>query len=306
MSVVRLGIDNCFAVKRWPQAEVWVRIIAEQLGLDLVQFSFDHLDPLLTSEPARSRICASVRKEVQRQGVEIFATITGSAIYCFNLLSHPDPALRHDGLRWCEEAVLLTTKLGARGISGHFDEFSATDIDDPARRQFLVENVVESLKHLARLAAAEGQEFLIWEQMYFPRSIPYTMRQAQELYEKVNDAAPIPIWLGLDVGHACCHAYPVDSEQDRDVYAWLRRFASVSPVIHIHQTDGVVSRHWPFTEQYNVRGIIEPERVLQAIDEAGASDVILMLEIFHGYGTHEQQVLDDLKASVEYWRRYLP
>ena len=30
---VRLGIDTCFAVKRWPRPEDWAPIVADRLGL---------------------------------------------------------------------------------------------------------------------------------------------------------------------------------------------------------------------------------------------------------------------------------
>jgi len=42
---VRLGIDTCFAVKRWPRPEDWAPIVADRLGLRLVEHSFDLVDP---------------------------------------------------------------------------------------------------------------------------------------------------------------------------------------------------------------------------------------------------------------------
>jgi hypothetical protein len=38
---VRLGIDTCFAVKRWPRVEDWAPLVRDRLGLRLVQHSFD-------------------------------------------------------------------------------------------------------------------------------------------------------------------------------------------------------------------------------------------------------------------------
>ena len=37
MTVYRLGINTCFAVKRWPQPERWAALVRDELGLDLVQ-----------------------------------------------------------------------------------------------------------------------------------------------------------------------------------------------------------------------------------------------------------------------------
>ena len=44
MARFRLGINTCFAVKRWPLPEEWARIVRDELGLDLVQHSFDVVD----------------------------------------------------------------------------------------------------------------------------------------------------------------------------------------------------------------------------------------------------------------------
>jgi hypothetical protein len=38
---LRLGINNCFAVKRWPRPEDWAPVIRDRLDLRLVQHSFD-------------------------------------------------------------------------------------------------------------------------------------------------------------------------------------------------------------------------------------------------------------------------
>jgi len=45
---------------------------------------------------------------------------------------------------------------------------------------------------------------------------------------------------------------------------------------------------------------------MEAIETSGAEEVVLLLEISHRerYPT-EYQVIDDLKKSVEYWRKYI-
>ncbi|MCD6058452.1 MAG: iolH [Thermomicrobiales bacterium] len=42
---MEFGINLSFALKRWPEPERWAGIAREDLRLDLVQFSFDLLDP---------------------------------------------------------------------------------------------------------------------------------------------------------------------------------------------------------------------------------------------------------------------
>ena len=41
---VQLGINTCFAVKRWPRPPEWIPIVRDELGLDLVQHSLDLVD----------------------------------------------------------------------------------------------------------------------------------------------------------------------------------------------------------------------------------------------------------------------
>ena len=47
---IDLGINNCFAVKRWTETEEWCRIVAEEFKIKNVQFSFDLLDPIINNQ----------------------------------------------------------------------------------------------------------------------------------------------------------------------------------------------------------------------------------------------------------------
>ncbi len=42
--MMQLGINTCFAVKRWPRPADWAPIVRDTLGLDLVQVSLDLVD----------------------------------------------------------------------------------------------------------------------------------------------------------------------------------------------------------------------------------------------------------------------
>ena len=42
---MNFGINLSFTVKRWVEPSVWAKIVRETLGLDLVQFTYDLLDP---------------------------------------------------------------------------------------------------------------------------------------------------------------------------------------------------------------------------------------------------------------------
>lgn len=103
---------------------------------------------------------------------------------------------------------------------------------------------------------------------------------------------------------------------DADVFSWLSSLGCYSPLMHLQQTDGSYSSHKPFTEKYNKGGIIDPREVLKAIaksyetDEAGmppkVTDIYLAFEIFFGVTDPAKMIIDDLRESVAYWRKYIP
>lgn len=299
MSKIKLGINNCFAVKRWPEPEEWCRIIAEELRLKYVQFSFDLLDPRV-SQPARGKISKKTRKVAEDYGLEIHTTFFGLSLYSFNQLLSPDIGVRQDALHWCEEAVFMTTELEAKGTGGCLGSLSVRDLSTPSRKEYLTNELIESLQHLAQLAALESQQFLLWEPTPVAREICHTMEEAKSFHQEVNKNSAVPINFCLDVGHQCA----VDAKgKDKDPYTWLKRFAALSPVVHIQQTDGKLDTHWPFTEEFNKKGIIKPKRVVEAIQESGADETFLFLEILHPFEADEKKVLKDIKESVAYWKR---
>lgn len=304
----QLGVDLSFAVKRWPEPEQWIEIVRKTLGIRHLEFDSDFLDPLYLRESTWRPEAERIRMLAANADLEIHNYFTGEMTHCVNLLSHPRKEFREDGMLWCEKGLEVTTALGCRGMGGHFDTISSADIANPARYQARIESLLASAKHLARLAKKEGHEFLLWEQIYSPSEVPYTLVQTRDFLARVNadNEDAVPIELVVDLGHACCQNFP-HSEADTDPYAWLREFAPQTRVVHLQQCDGHGSSHWPFTKEYNERGIVEPRRVLDALGEGGAGeDLLLCFEIFFSLSQNDQQVLDAMKRSVEYWSQFIP
>jgi hypothetical protein len=67
---IHLGVNNCFAVKRWPEPEEWLRIVAEEFQVRYVQFSLDIFDPLLYPS-AKIKECHKIRRLSERFGITI-------------------------------------------------------------------------------------------------------------------------------------------------------------------------------------------------------------------------------------------
>lgn len=104
---------------------------------------------------------------------------------------------------------------------------------------------------------------------------------------------------------------------DGDCYQWLRRLGCYSPIVHLQQTDGLRSSHLPFTPEHNRGGIVRADAVLQALCESydGAAidagpqpckEIYLTLEIFSGTAQTARSILQNMEASVRYWRDFIP
>lgn len=113
------------------------------------------------------------------------------------------------------------------------------------------------------------------------------------------------------------HPYLFAGERDGSVYDWLEETACYSPIIHLQQSDGSSSPHWPFDEAHNRRGIISGERLLRAVEasfarpqEAGmpprVEQIVLTLEPFIGTAGNIYDAVSELQETVAYWRRYIP
>ncbi|HEY2691000.1 MAG TPA: TIM barrel protein [Streptosporangiaceae bacterium] len=296
MTTYRLGINTCFAVKRWPQPERWARLVRDDLGLDLVQHSLDLVD--LDASPAETAGQADrVRAACAAAGLTLHSTFTGLAAYSSNLLLHPDPAARERGRSWYRRAIDFTAAAGAGSTGGHVGAYSIDDWRDQDRRQALWAELGESLAGLAGYAHAQRLSGLMAENLAAARE-PSTMQMMASLLTE-GDETHVPITLCLDVGHQCV---PGTSGPDRDPYAWLEQLGARTSVVQLQQADGKADHHWPFTAETNAAGIIDAQRVLAALDRSGAADITLVLEVFPAYEQDDDQTLSDLCESADYWR----
>ncbi len=291
---LELGINTCFAVKRWPLPTDWAPIVQERLGLKLVEHSFDLVD--LDSEPALDSSVQALRAAAAAYGLRLNSTFTGLAAYSSNLLLSPDPATRAAAAAWFERAIDFSGRVGAAATGGHVGAFSVADWRFGPQRAERWDGLRASLDLLALKARAAGLEALLVENLAAARE-PSTMAMIRELTNEggVDRAA---IRLALDVGHMCV---PGTSGADRDPYAWLREFGRSAFEVQLQQSDDAGDHHWPFTPDANGRGRIDADRMIDALGDGGADQLALVLEIIPAFEQDDETVLDDLAASVDYW-----
>jgi hypothetical protein len=112
------------------------------------------------------------------------------------------------------------------------------------------------------------------------------------------------------------HGYLFAAYEDGDPYSWLETLGCYSPIIHLQQTDGTVSAHWPFNDKFNARGIIEGRRVLDSIADAyrqsdhgmppRCKEIYFTIEVFAGTSEIPYDIIRKLEESVLYWRDFIP
>src|SRR5215468_10752675 len=95
----RLGINTCFAVKRWPRPQDWAPIVRDQLGLEGVELSLDLVEDV-DNTPSRQESVKQTRSVLNDYGLRAETVFTGLAAYSSSLLMHPDAGRRLAAAEW--------------------------------------------------------------------------------------------------------------------------------------------------------------------------------------------------------------
>jgi sugar phosphate isomerase/epimerase len=291
---LELGINTCFAVKRWPLPAEWAHVVRDRLHLSLVEHSFDMVETAADSIASES---ASVNAAADQFGLTIRSTFTGLAAYSSNMLLSPNEAARSNAVTWFRRAIDFSGSIGAVATGGHVGAFSVTDWHDNKLRTACWEGLRADLHDLAAHAHDQGLEALLVENLAAARE-PSTMTMIRDLLTE-PDGTHAAVRLALDVGHMCV---PGTGGDDRDPYAWLRQLGRGAFEVQLQQSDVAGDHHWPFTPEANRRGRIDADRVIDALGEGGVEDLALVLEVIPAFEQEDGSVLDDLAASVDYWR----
>ena len=225
--MVQLGINTCFAVKRWPRPMDWAPIVRDRLGLDLVQVSLDLID-LARDDESMARAVDEHGEAADRYGIRIHSVFTGIAGYSSNLLLHPNERERDAAERWYERAIDFTARLAAESVGGHVGAYSVPDWADASRRTVLWEELRVRLGRLASVARNHGLQGFLIENLAARRE-PSTMSDIESLITD-GDEGHVPLQLCLDVGHMCV---PDTEGKERDPLAWLGRLGARAAVIQI-------------------------------------------------------------------------
>ncbi|MCX6992860.1 MAG: sugar phosphate isomerase/epimerase [Kiritimatiellaeota bacterium] len=297
---VKLGFDlNCFA-NRYLEPEAWTDLVAA-CGIRVVQFNFDIIDFLLPRK-VQERLAEQTRHCCRSKNIRIKCAFGGHNHHQ-NYLGHPDDEAAACYEKFYKKMADLTALLGGEGFGTCFAITTAPVQRDPERRAQIVARAIEAYHRLAAYAKAQGLKYLLYETTSTPRETCATFAENDEVLARLKDAA-IPMLLCLDVGH---RNQATPGAPETDPHAWIRKYGRVAPLIHIQQCNADGSHHWPFLPEFNRKGDIVPEKILEAIRDSGADhEILLALEVRHrAYYPDEYKIEDNLKESIRYWRQWI-
>lgn len=288
---IRFGINLGFCTKRWVTPELWTRIVGERLGLDLVQFSLDLVDPMWP-DAIVDRHAADIRREAEAAGIAIHSAFIGLAHYTFNQLLHPDPAVRNYAEYWLGRAYRFAALAGIPRVGGPLGAIAArldgSEADGLEAADYA--ELVTRMHRLGERAAAEGLSELYVEPTPLRREWPWTIGQARRMMTDVAGSA-VPWRLCPDWGHATFA--PLYGEEKDGMEPWLRELSDVITAVHIQQTDFALDRHWDFT----VPGKVDPVEAAALLRRAGVDTCPVFLEVFYPFEEDSRAILAALKTT---------
>lgn len=294
----KLGINTGFALNRFTPPEDWIPLVGKTLGLRRVQFTADLLNPSLPDAIKNDQI-KRIRKLCKAHDVHIVSTFT-SAFTRVNHLAHPDPEIRAYWVDWFKQWVDITVALGADNMGSHFGIFTTKDVNDPARKAERFQQNVDGWGVIAEYGKKQGLKTLTWEPMSIPREQGETLMETRRIQNAVGNSLALPMRLCLDVDHGDVSSPDPD---DTNPYKWLAQFAAETHHLHLKQSLPDKSGHWPFIMEKNKIGKIQPDQILQTLDEAGVTEMEGFLELsFREREPFESHVIEDLKSSVDFWK----
>jgi sugar phosphate isomerase/epimerase len=289
---IPLGVNLSFCVKRWVTLDLWARLVRDELGLDLVQFSFDLVDPAWPDD-LLAELAEDQRRTAAAHGITLHSAFIGLAHYTYNQLLHPNPRVRDVAEAWLVRAYRFASLAGITRVGGPFGAVASRldGTEDDAIPDADYRDLVSRMMRLSEVARQHGLTELYIEPTPMRREWPWTIDQALAMLADVAGAA-VPWKLCIDWGHGTFE--PLYGSYRGRMENWYRTLGSHIGAVHIQQTDFRYDRHWDFTEQ----GAVDPAVAVSLQRETGLEDRPVFLEVFYPFERDDASVLDAVRRSM--------
>lgn len=293
-----LGINLCFAVKRYLEPAEWARIVREELELTTVQFTFDLLDPWWP-EAERAAAAGRIARACEEFGITIQSAYVGLAHYVPGGLLDPNTGAREVTVEWWRRACALAAELGANVVGGPLGTLSVAEAADPEQRESRYSAMLDAIGMITEHARAAGlQEFLI-EPTPIAREIPSSIEQAHRLLDDLDGHTSVPVGLTLDVGHT---VYEPLYGPEASTADWIQALGSSIRMIHLDNTDRKGDPHWGWPHEH---GTVDVATFGADLRAAGLGEIPVILEVYPRFEDDDQQVRELITSSVRHCREAL-
>ncbi|MBB2971837.1 TIM barrel protein [Mesorhizobium sp. RMAD-H1] len=297
-----LSLNTNPLVNRFADPDDLIDTVARDLKIRDLQLTHEFINPSWQASTI-SRLTRQMRTALQRTGVRVTSGMTGP-YGRLNHFGHPDRDVRRYYMDWFKTFADIIGDLGGTSVGTQFAILTYRDYDDPARREELIQIAIDCWAEVADHARTAGLSHLFWEPMSIGREFGETIKACMALQDRISATKmAIPMWMMADIDHGDVTS---DNPDDYDPYAWARAVPPVSPIIHIKQSLMDKGGHRPFTAEFNAKGRIQPEPLLKALREGGATDNEICLELsFKEREPNDRQVIPQIAESIAFWAPYI-
>lgn len=297
-----LSLNTNPLVNRFAEPADLIDTVARQIRIRDLQLTHEFINPSWPA-PVIRRLTRDMAQALARTGVRVTSGMTGP-YGRLNHFGHPDRDVRRYYVDWFKTFAEITADLGGVSVGTQFAIFTYKDYDDPARRAELIRIAIEAWAEVAEHAKAAGLKYVYWEPMSVGREFGETIAECLALQDRLTAAnMAVPMWMMADIDHGDVTS---ENPDDYDPYAWARAVPKVSPIIHIKQSLMDKGGHRPFTAEFNAKGRIQPEPLLAALAEGGATDNEICLELsFKEREPNDRQVIPQIAESVAFWAPHI-
>ena len=256
----------------------------------------------------------------------------GFFAHCFNEAVLQDPKLYAEYTEILEDELAELNMYAAQTGCGHL---ALEQMYSPNQIPWTIDGTSALLQHVSQKS---GRPFYFTEDLGHHHT-KFLMPSAADIRSGVADRNS-NLWLGTQTAYDAYDAairsghltedqlsviqseiqkmpHLFSREEDNDCYQWVRQLGCYAPIIHLQQTNGLVSAHKPFTPSNNAWGKISGSKLLRALKQAYDQPVVpgslprvdkiyLTLELFSGTSENYREILHDYQETVRYWRNFIP
>ncbi len=287
---MKIGLNLSFAVKRWLEPEYLAAMVRKDLQTEYVQFTWDLIDPWWP-EKERDAIARSWSEAFEKEGLTLTGTFGGIAAYTYPQLMAPTAEQRKIAVNFLKRAIDMTAAMGATSLGTPLGGMTHADAYDQKRRAAIYGIVLDQLRELASHAKKMGLEKLVIEPTPLATEFPSDPGSSLKLMKDLEGTTDVPVRLLVDWGHALFK--PLLKEQ-ADMGIWLDTCLPYIDCFHLQQTDGLLDRHWGFTQQ----GELSMELISEIAERYCLGDLVQFVEVIYPFEATDEYVYEDIRETM--------